>query len=114
MKARTSKSFSVNLYVPESFSYKDEAVAVMNDFLTPYRPALNLEQPTIGDTDPSICDILIDIVIQQHVWICSFTFGIPDEETINRLKVADIVLIGSVTTGEGVEAVEAASCGTRK
>ncbi|HDT8724580.1 TPA: nitronate monooxygenase [Staphylococcus pseudintermedius] len=111
MKARTSKSFSVNLYVPESFSYKDEAVAVMNDFLTPYRPALNLEQPTIGDTDPSIYDILIDIVIQQHVWICSFTFGIPDEETINRLKVADIVLIGSVTTGEGVEA---ASCGTRK
>ncbi|MDF0287593.1 hypothetical protein O5Y46_02870 [Staphylococcus pseudintermedius] len=48
-----------------------------------------------------------------------FTFGIPDEKTINRLKAADIVLIGSVTTGsvttgEGVEAVEAASCGTRK
>lgn len=71
VKARTSKSFSVNLYVPESFSYTDEAVAAMNDFLTPYRQALNLEQLTIGDTDPSICDILIDIVIQQHVSICS-------------------------------------------
>ncbi|WP_253955044.1 nitronate monooxygenase [Staphylococcus pseudintermedius] len=71
VKARTSKSFPVNLYVPESFSYTDEAVAAMNDFLTPYRQALNLEQPAIGDTAPSIYDILIDIVIQQHVSICS-------------------------------------------
>ncbi|EOT2044828.1 nitronate monooxygenase [Staphylococcus pseudintermedius] len=114
MKARTSKSFSVNLYVPESFSYKDEAVAAMNDFLTPYRQALNLEQPTIGDTDPSTCDILIDIVILQHVSICSFTFGIPDEKTINHLKAVDIVLIGSATTVEAAKSVEAASCGTRK
>ncbi|PCF46480.1 NAD(P)H-dependent flavin oxidoreductase [Staphylococcus delphini] len=108
VKARTSKPFSVNLFVPESFSYTDAEVSAMNSFLAPYRQALNLEQPTIGEHDPAAFDRMIDIVIQQQVPICSFTFGIPDEKTINRLKAAGTILIGSATTVEEAKAVEAA------
>lgn len=92
VKARTSKCFSVNLFVPESFSYTDAEVAAMNDFLAPYRQALNLEQPTISEHDSAAFDTMIDIVVEQYVPICSFTFGIPDEKTINRLKAAGGVM----------------------
>ncbi|WP_086429363.1 NAD(P)H-dependent flavin oxidoreductase [Staphylococcus cornubiensis] len=108
VKTRTSKPFSVNLFVPESFSYTDDDVEAMNDFLAPYREALKLEKPTIGQHDSSTFDEQINIVIQQQVPVCSFTFGIPDEQTIQRLKEAGIVLIGSATTVEEAKKVEVA------
>ncbi|PCF87046.1 NAD(P)H-dependent flavin oxidoreductase [Staphylococcus intermedius] len=108
VKTLTSKPFSVNLFVPEPFTYTDEDVTAMNDFLAPYRETLQLEKPTIGQHDPSTFDTLVNIVIQQQVPVCSFTFGIPDEQTIQRLKEAGIVLIGSATTVDEAKKVEVA------
>ncbi len=40
---------------------------------------------------------LIDVIIKENVRAVSFTFGILDEESIRRLKVHDIILIGTAT-----------------
>ncbi|HHU6750563.1 TPA: nitronate monooxygenase [Staphylococcus pseudintermedius] len=102
VKARTSRPFSVNLFVPGSFSYTGADVTAMNDFLALYRQVLNLEQPTIGDYNPSTFDTMMDIIIQQHMPICSFTFVMPDERTIQRLEAAEfdaVVVQGSEAGG---------------
>ena len=51
-------------------------------------------------------DKQVDVVIEEGVAICTFTFGIPDQETIQKLKIAGVLLIGTATTKEEAIAVE--------
>ena len=44
------------------------------------------------------------MIIKYHVPVCCFTFGIPDHETIQKLKEAKVTLIGTATTVD--EAIE--------
>ncbi|MCU7258575.1 nitronate monooxygenase family protein, partial [Pseudomonas aeruginosa] len=46
----------------------------------------------------------INMIIKYNVPICSFTFGIPDALTIEKLKEHQVILIGTATTVE--EAIE--------
>ena len=40
----------------------------------------------------------IDTIIKKQVTVCCFTFGIPNESIIKRLKEANIKLIGTATS----------------
>lgn len=108
VKRLTSQPFAVNLFVPESYDYTDEAVNAMNRHLKPYRDALSLDTPKPGAHDKATFVRLIDVVIEQQVPVCSFTFGIPSATEMSRLQSNGVTVIGSATTVAEAQALEQA------
>lgn len=90
------------------FHTTEEAVERMNTFLKPYQQSLNLPPAIIGEHSEAEFEVMIDIIIALQVPVCSFTFGMPSKAMIQRLKKANIILIGSATTVEEAIAVEEA------
>ena len=99
-KALTDQPFAVNLFVPEYNEVTSTQIDHMKEILTPYCEEFNIEpdMPTIDKDDTF--DQLVQIIIDSDVKICSFTFGIPDLATMEKLKDAEITLIGCATTVE--------------
>ncbi len=50
----------------------------------------------------------VQVLIEEDVKICSFTFGLPDEKTVQLLKGNDVFLIGTATTVEEAKLAEQA------
>lgn len=99
-KALTDKPFAVNLFVPEYNEVTSTQIDRMKEILTPYYEEFNIEpgMPSIDKNDTF--GQLVQIVIDSNVKICSFTFGIPDPVTVEKLKEAGVTLIGCATTVE--------------
>lgn len=70
----------------------------MNAWLKPYRRALHLEEPVVKITEEQQFKCHIDTIIKKQVPVCCFTFGIPSESIISRLKAANVKLIGTATS----------------
>lgn len=104
VQALTSKPFGVNLFVPGHNDYSPQQVEHMNAWLKPYRRALNLEEPTVNITEEQQFMNAIKSVIKHQVPVCCFTFGLPEQNIIKKLKQANITLVGTATTVE--EAIE--------
>ncbi len=58
----------------------------MNAWLKPYRRALNIDEPIINISEKQQFEDTIDIVIEKGVPVVSFTFGIPEQSILSRLK----------------------------
>lgn len=99
-KTLTDKPFAVNLFVPEYNKVTGAQIDRMKEILTPYYEEFNIEpdMPTIDKDDTF--DQLVQIIIDENIKICSFTFGIPDPVTVKKLKKAGVTLIGCATTVE--------------
>lgn len=99
-KKLTDKPLAVNLFVPEYNEVTSTQIDRMKEILTPYCDEFNIEPgaPSIDKDDTF--DQLVQIVIDTNVKICSFTFGIPDPVTVEKLKEAGVILIGCATTVE--------------
>lgn len=108
VQALTSEPFAVNLFIPSDYQYSEAEVAQMNAWLKPYRRALQLEEPTVNITEEQRFNAAIDLVLQYHMPVCSFTFGIPNQEIIERLKAAQIVTMGTATSVDEAIAIEQA------
>jgi nitronate monooxygenase len=108
----TNNPFGVNLFVPSDFTYSEEAVRKMQMILA--RKYQVHEQVTIKDYK-SIFEDQVEIILQNKVSVCSFTFGIPESAVISELKKNGTVVIGTATTvneavqleGAGVDMVVA-------
>lgn len=109
IKQLTVNPFGINLFVPEEFDVLEGDVSSANQALQPIRHQLKLppkEQfdfPAIENVHQAFADH-VQVVIEEKVPICSFTFGIPSKDVIADLKRHDIFLIGTATTVE--EAIE--------
>lgn len=109
IKKQTQKPFGINLFVPEKFAVVEEKIKFAIDVLGPIRQHLKLppqkhfELPTEQDLHETYAQH-VQAVIEEHVPVCSFTFGIPSKEIITELKAHKIFLIGTATTVE--EAIE--------
>lgn len=67
--------------------------------LQPFRQALNLTETSQFEAhDCLIFDKQIEIIIDAGVPICSFTFGLPSREIVEKLKRHHIIVIGTATT----------------
>lgn len=103
VKQLTSNCFGVNLFVPQSFHATKEEVAAANALLQPIREQLhiqeekNIEIPIYEKTVESFLN-QIDVIIEEKVPVCSFTFGLPSEEVVQRLKENHIIVVGTATT----------------
>ncbi len=108
VEALTDLPYVVNLFVPSEKTYIPEKVEHMNAWLKPYRRAFHLEEPVVNLSEQQQFDEAIRIIIDQEVPIASFTFGIPDAATIEKLKAHQIKLIGTATSVEEAIANEQA------
>jgi len=104
----TDLPFAVNLFVPSEQLYVPENVEHMNAWLKPYRRALNLEEPVIDISEEQQFNEAINVVIEKGIPVVSFTFGIPKQSVIEKLKARQITLVGTATSVEEAIANESA------
>lgn len=97
----TQAPFCVNLFVPNPYTVDPDAVqkaikaldSIYTLFeLTPRLPSSNFKK------DEELFNQQIDLLIALKVPICSFTFGIPQQEVLSKLKKATIAIIGTATS----------------
>lgn len=116
-KSLTSRAFAVNLFVHELPQVDIETASAMQDFL------LELGEKNGLTVDPLDIEKLsfysykdqIDVLIEEGISIVSYTFGIPDDNVITRLKEHDMILIGTATSvreaviqaGKGIDIIAA-------
>ncbi|EPY06525.1 2-nitropropane dioxygenase [Paenibacillus alvei TS-15] len=113
IKQLTSKPFAVNLFIPEPAGIDQHiSDAVMED-LQKIDRLLNEQGQEISEgrskdrSEETYCfdesayrltfHDQIQVILEEHVPILSFTFGILDEIYIRQLREADIILIGTAT-----------------
>ncbi|HLR54976.1 MAG TPA: nitronate monooxygenase [Pseudogracilibacillus sp.] len=110
VKEHTAAPFGVNLFVPQAFQREEEAISRAKHELAPYYDTLQIDSNQIAiPTAKSIKETYeaqIDVVIQEEVSVCSFTFGVPDEVIIKRLQANGITTIGTATTVEEAKVIE--------
>lgn len=95
-------NFGVNVFVPNEFSVTENELRFSNETLQPIRETLQvrneqLELPTTKNVVKTFHD-QINVVLEERVPICSFTFGVPTKEIISKFKERGIILIGTATT----------------
>ncbi|MBO0600797.1 nitronate monooxygenase [Sporosarcina sp. E16_3] len=107
VKERTKKSFAVNLFVPERVEVDPLYLRQAYEALQPIGKQLGLPfwEVTLSESE---FDRQVEVVVEEGVKICSFTFGLPDEKTVRLLKGNDVYLIGTATTVEEAKLVEQA------
>ena len=96
----TNHPFAVNLFVPEQHHYSRQKVETMHAFLKPYLEQLQLQPDNPEQHSDEEFQELINILIDLKVPVCSFTFGVPSAEIIQKLKKHGIVVIGCATSVE--------------
>ncbi len=99
VKERTDKSFAVNLFVPEQVEMKQHYLREAYEALQPFGKQLGMSfwKAPLSKVD---FEGQVQTVLDEGVSVCSFTFGLPDDKTIQMLKGNDIYLIGTATTVE--------------
>ncbi|QTD39751.1 nitronate monooxygenase family protein [Sporosarcina sp. Te-1] len=107
VKKRTDRPFAVNLFVPEEVQIDQELFREAYEALQPIGEKLGMPFWKVP-LSSSQFDQQIEVVIQEQVDVCSFTFGLPKPGNIKRLKEAGVLLIGTATSVEEACAVEKA------
>ena len=107
VKSLTGKPFAVNLFVPDKVEPSEEQLQRAYEALKPIGNELGMSS---WNTPFSKFDFegQVQALIEEGVKICSFTFGLPDEKTVQILKGNDVFLIGTATTIEEAELTERA------
>lgn len=99
VKILTDQPFSVNLFTPEVVQVDQNEIAQANEWLSRFRDELNInETPSVAKITDENFKQQVEVIIEENVPICSFTFGIPDRDIIKKLKEKGIIIIGTATT----------------
>ena len=109
IKKLTNQPFGVNLFIPEVSEISDEKITHANALLQPYRETLHVPKPEIKEPSSDNFYKQIEVIIQEKIAICSFTFGAPSKEIVQRLKAENILVMGTATTVK--EAIINEQCG---
>lgn len=99
IKLLTDKPFGVNLFIPENPEVSKEKINKANEWLQPFREELNLQENLeVEKPNAFVFEEQIQIIIEEKVPVCSFTFGLPTKELVQQLKKENIIMIGTATT----------------
>ncbi len=99
VKALTDKPFAVNLFIIEDPEVDLDQITEAIDKLQPIYRALGIDRfPDVNPKDINKFDEQIEVIIEENVPVCSFTFGLPSKHTVDRLKEHGVRLIGTATT----------------
>ncbi|MBS4211189.1 MULTISPECIES: NAD(P)H-dependent flavin oxidoreductase [Neobacillus] len=97
----TSRNFGVNLFVPSPYNVDEDKINYAKSVLMPLQEGLGIEgNPSLPsfEADLKTFHEQVDIIIEEKVPVCSFTFGLPSAEIIAKLKQHSITLVGTATT----------------
>ena len=98
---KTSRTFSVNLFIPPDHITEDEKnIREYQRKLNVYRRELSLplsNDVIINLPQENLSD-LIDIILAEDVRVVSFTFGILPKKYLDVLKSRGVYLMGTATT----------------
>lgn len=108
IKQRTDRPFSVNLFVPEQSVTSEDTVIKMNDHLNKYREELGLARATAIPSLSESFEDQVSVLLDEHVAVFSFTFGIPPLHVIHAMKQKGIDVVGTATTVNEAIALESA------
>ena len=107
VKKLTTKPFAVNLFVLEEPRIDIDVLQKARMALQPFYEELGLS-PVQSVMSKDVFEEQLQAIIDEDVAVCTFTFGIPAERIIQRLKEKNIYVIGTATTLEEAKLVEAA------
>lgn len=107
VKKLTKKPFAVNLFVQEEPRIDIDVLQKARMALQPFYDELGLS-PVQSVMSKEVFKDQVQAVLDENVAICSFTFGLPSAEVIQRLKDNNVYLIGTATTLEEAKRVEQA------
>ncbi|MEI4769335.1 nitronate monooxygenase [Psychrobacillus sp. FJAT-51614] len=102
VKKLTSANFGVNLFVPNYFEINESQIEKTNQLLSKYKVELNIQEEntpltSIESTKHTFME-QIQIIMEEKVPICTFTFGVPSKEVLDQLSKRNIISIGTATT----------------
>ncbi|WP_156291028.1 NAD(P)H-dependent flavin oxidoreductase [Oceanobacillus salinisoli] len=111
VKQLTDRPFGVNLFVPNQFQVSDEKVMTAEQLLKPIRNELSIDENNSSELpDQKIAfqtyEEQLNIIIEEKIPICSFTFGVPSQEIIHELKQHGIIVVGTATTVKEAQEIE--------
>src|SRR3990167_2628772 len=94
----TDKPFSVNLFIPEKHHATLTQINQMCHWVEQSCSELNTKiNPAMAPYAPAFDDQM-SVILEEKVPVFSFTFGILDDNWIEKLKNNDVFLIGTATT----------------
>ncbi|WP_414055727.1 NAD(P)H-dependent flavin oxidoreductase [Macrococcus equi] len=102
----TDKPFAVNLFVPEAIEYQEDDVQIVQQQLKPLYDKYNLEIAEIKDHPESEFYDKLELLIDLHIPVASFTFGLPDKEIVHKLTANGIISIATAGSVEEAIAIE--------
>jgi len=116
VRARTSRPFGINLFVPTSAPERDPALldAAMAR-LAPYHAELGIAPPTPPAPRAFSFEEQLQAVLESDASVFSFTFGVLEASAMERVKQRGMFIVGTATTVEegiileqgGVDAIAA-------
>ncbi|UOQ87540.1 NAD(P)H-dependent flavin oxidoreductase [Gracilibacillus salinarum] len=98
IKELTDKPFGVNLFIPEIPDVSEREIVKTNELLQPFREELKLTEPEITAPSTELFEKQLEIILQEKIAVCSFTFGVPSKQVIHKLQERNIIVIGTATT----------------
>lgn len=102
IRTLTDKNFGVNLFVPTPYEMDKKKLETANQYLHEILTELEIkdEPPQLPtyEADLNTFHEQIDILIEEKIPVCSFTFGLPSKEVETKLKQNSSLLIGTATT----------------
>lgn len=105
IKTLTTKPFSVNLFIPEEIHFKEDLTDTMQILSSIWRELSDKPFESPSFSTPSFDDQL-QVIIEEKVPIFSFTFGVLNSSTIQKLKKSNIRIYGTATTPEEAQKLE--------
>jgi len=105
IRSRTGRPYAVNLHVPVAESPEGAQLAEAHKLLAPVCAELGLIPDTVlaaaeaeAARKQALFEEQLAVIVEEKVPVLSFTFGILENEWIDRLKRSGIKLIGTATT----------------
>ena len=100
IRALTSKPFNVNLFAGGYHTDTDFDAQPMLAALTEIHAKLGLPAPTLPAVPSYPFSEQFEAVLEAHPPVFSFTFGVPNNKDLLRLRAHGIVTMGTATTVE--------------
>ncbi|MDS9472056.1 nitronate monooxygenase family protein [Sporosarcina pasteurii] len=97
VKKLTDKPFMVNLFVPEENKVSEEMIGKANGELRGIRESLEISETKVQFQEPNF-DAQIEVILEENVRVCSFTFGLPARKNVEKLKAHHVFVVGTATT----------------
>jgi nitronate monooxygenase len=108
IRSLTSRPFNVNLFAGGWNAREDCNAAPMLAVLKDIHEKLGIPAPIPPTPAPDPFPGQFEAVLEAHPPIFSFTFGIPDPDSLFRLKARGIAILGTATTVEEARQLEQA------